>query len=290
MPEWLGQAAGGAIGGAINTGLGLLLEDHNDRRQLEQHADLGRQQMGFDMEKMRYQNKMAKEMWDATNVGAQVGHLKDAGMSVGLAYNGSGAGGTTAGGGSGGNINTGDAPKGGGEIMGLQLMNAQKGLLEAQTRKADADAKKTAGPDTRLTTAQGGLAEIQASLAADTYEDTQNKIKGEAQKLLGQGRQEASKGQEMHETEETRISIKEAELVGISLANELKREGIKQTQEQVNALIESVKQKWAEVGVKKDKLKLDQFINDVATSTRLTVETASKVITSLFGKTLPKTK
>ena len=35
------------------------------------------------------------KMWDDTNIGAQVKHLKDAGMSISAAYGGSGGSGTT---------------------------------------------------------------------------------------------------------------------------------------------------------------------------------------------------
>ena len=89
------------------------------------------------------------EMWNATNVEAQIEHMKNAGMSISAMYGGSGGGGTTAGSGGGSApIATAD-----GEVqrqaMGLQLgkQAAELALLQAQTKKTEVEAENIAGVD-----------------------------------------------------------------------------------------------------------------------------------------------
>ena len=192
-------------------------------------------------------------------------------------YGNAGAGGTTQGGGS-ANVSGGSAPMGGQEIMGLQLMGAQKALIEAQTRKAEAEADKTAGVDTDLTKAQERMQRMQAQMFYDTYENTYSKMLSEAEKAGSEARMAAQTADVGEATMDERIKMVEGELIAIGIANELRKAEKELTQEQIKATIEAVKQKWEEVGVAKGKLKLDQFVKDVADSTKLTVETASKIV------------
>ena len=136
MPIPFGMIAANAIGTATNTGLGLLLQKQQDKRQLEQQGKLGQQQLGLNIAQMQAQKELDLEMWEKTNFKAQRDQMEMAGLSPGLIYGQSGAGGATTGG-SGGNVSAPSAPAGGGEILGLQLLNAQKGLIEAQTKKTE---------------------------------------------------------------------------------------------------------------------------------------------------------
>lgn len=65
------------------------------------------------------------------------------------------------------------------------------------------------------------------------------------------------------------------------MANELKGEQINLTQAQTDAMIASIAQKWKDLELKEGKLNLDKFVNDVANSTRLTVDTVGKVVNAL---------
>ena len=89
------------------------------------------------------------EMWNATNVGAQIEHMKNAGMSISAMYGGSGGGGTTAGSG-GGNapIATADGETAR-QAMGLQIgrQAAEIALLQAQTKKTEVEAENIEGVD-----------------------------------------------------------------------------------------------------------------------------------------------
>ena len=72
MPGLLSSIAGQAAGAAINTGMGLLLEGHNDRRQLEQQRKLSQQQADIDYMQLKRQNELALQMWKDTNYTGQV--------------------------------------------------------------------------------------------------------------------------------------------------------------------------------------------------------------------------
>ena len=261
----------------VNTGLGLALESHNDKRQLKQQEKLNRLGIEGTKELQKYGQGLALDTWEKTNYPAQVEQLKEAGLSTGLMYGGGGAGGTTQGG-SGGSVSGGEAPKGGQEILGLQLMGAQKNLLEAQTEKTKTETENIGGVERNLTEQKGRMAAIEASLLEDSYENTLQKIQAEAIKLQGEARSATTKGEVDYETANTSVKLKEAELIGLGIANEQRRVQTELTQEQIKATIEAVKQKWAEVEISRDRLKLDQFVKDVADSTKLTVETVSRII------------
>lgn len=140
---------------AINTGFGLLLEKHNDKRQIKQQEKLQNLQIAGNKEMIDYQKLKDYEMWEKTNYKEQVKQLEKAGLNAALLYGMSGGGGVTTGG-SGGGVSGGTAPTGGGEVLGasgmgiqLGMMKAQKDLIEAQTEKTKAETVKTAGVDTK---------------------------------------------------------------------------------------------------------------------------------------------
>lgn len=147
---------------AAGVGMGLLLEGHNDRRQLRQEKALQEQQIYGAQKLTDYQYKKQLEMWEATNYAAQVEQLEKAGLNAGLLYGMGGGGGATTGSGGGGAPSKGNAPAGGGEVMGMMqmsLMDAQRKVLETQAELNQAEADKKRGVDT---------ANVQA--------DTENKI------------------------------------------------------------------------------------------------------------------
>ena len=129
--------------------------------------------------------------------------LKKAGLSPALQYGGSGGGGATTGGGS-GSVAAAKAPSGGGEVMGLQMMDAQRRLIEAQTQNVLADTAKKTGVDTqevemrikdiaqgignkqaaaRLTGLQADLAEVELMIEQGTAQDAQDTIRYIARKM-----------------------------------------------------------------------------------------------------------
>lgn len=272
-----------AAGGLVNTALGLMLEKHNDERQLRQQNKLSQLQIGFDKEMTDYQQKKQLEMWEATNYAAQKAQMKAAGLSPGLMYGMGGAGGATVGGGA-AHTGGGQAPAGGGEIMGLQLMGAQKKLIEAQTKKTEAETTKTAGPDTELATANARIAKYEGQMKHDTYEEVFSAIRADAQKSEEEWRKAAAEGKIAEETAQTRIDAAKADLAGIGIANELRKSQKELTDAEITETINRIAQKWEEIEVQKGRLQLEKWVRDVSDSTKLAVETVAKVAGAVLSK------
>jgi len=272
MPGWLGQIGMQAASGAVDAGLGLLLEGHNDKRQLRQQDALNKQQLQIDYAKMDAQQRLGLEMWNKTNIGAQKEHIEKAGMNPAMMYAMGGAGGsaTTAGGSGGGSVSASKAPTGGGEILGMQMIQAQRQLIEAQTQKTVAETSKIGGVDTklgetqiqsltqgiqnqkaveRLTQIQGNIAGIEQELKTDSYEDVLNTIRYTWRKTVREI-EGLTIGNEINEaTKDEKIKMVEGELVGLGLANELKREQIQMTDQQTKKMVQDIAQGWKELNI-----------------------------------------
>lgn len=159
MPFNFEQLANTATGGII----GLALADYNDQRQYDQQQRLQALQIAGQKDMTRFQMQQQLDMWNKTNYGAQVEHLKKAGLNPALLYGKGGAGGATTGSAT-GSVQGANAPTGGREIqdlmqMGLQtqMMQAQIELAKTQAEKNKAEATKISGVDTEATTAQTAL-------------------------------------------------------------------------------------------------------------------------------------
>lgn len=155
------------IGDVAGAGLGLLLEGHNDRRQMRQQERMQELQIAGQKEMGKYNQQLAMDMWNKTNYEAQRKHIEAAGLNVGLMYGTAGQGGTTQT--PTGNVGGGSAEGQKGEIgMGLQLglqaamQEAQIKLTEAQTKKTEVETAKTAGVDTQKTGQEAKNLEIQS--------------------------------------------------------------------------------------------------------------------------------
>lgn len=137
------------------TGLGLLLQKGQDKRQIRQQQQLTDMQLAAmkDMGKFNLDRQM--ELWEKTNYPAQMEMLKQAGLNPGLLYGMGGAGGgttaATAGSAGGGTAagHSGEAIAMGQTAAQLGLMRAQKENIEASTQKLKAETTKTAGVDTQ---------------------------------------------------------------------------------------------------------------------------------------------
>lgn len=331
------------IGQAINAGMGLLLQGHNDRRQVRQEGRLLEQQLGFDFRKMDKQAEIQEELWKKTNYPAQVEQIEKAGLNAGLFYGMSGAGGAIAGAGGAG-VAGGKAPQGGSEILGMTMQQAQLDLMEAQADKTEAEAEKIAGVDTkeaetrianltqgienqrvnaRLGRIQGDIAEIEKEIKDGSFDDAMDMIRYNAkQARIAAGLMENDKNIS-DETIEAKIATVHGELIGLGLANELKKLDASLTQEQIKKTAADVSQGWKKLGIdernsvinalnaktaqknadtnvrnyiekvrqtdydyetKQDLLRLQEFIQDVPESTKLTVGTLGNLFRSVMQR------
>lgn len=128
----------------IGAGMGLIGMVGQNARARKQH--------GRTKELMDIQNKnqhglnkqgadLQMDMWNKTNYGAQMKHLKDAGLNASLMYGNSGGGGTTAGSQTGGNAGLGQAhaPMDIGNALQAGMMSAEIALKKSQARNLDSD-------------------------------------------------------------------------------------------------------------------------------------------------------
>ena len=177
LPGIISNAAGGI--------LGMMLGKQNDQRQLEQQQQLQNMQEAGNMRMADYSFKKQLEMWHATNYQAQVKELKAAGLNPALLYGGGGGGGTTAGSAGAGSVSAGQAPHGGGEVLGMMQVAQQQqqlALIEAQKKNIEANTNKT-----NQETANMGSNGIDTQVKLNQIETLKQQVKnGKAQEALTQ--------------------------------------------------------------------------------------------------------
>lgn len=173
-------------------------------------------------------------------------------------------------------VNAEGAPRGGNEVMGLQLMGAQRALIEAQTENVQADTEKKKGVDTELTRQQGRLQHIIADLHAMTNEEAASQMQARTKILWEEAK--AANGMV-----NAALKQKQAEAIGAELANELRKVQTDMTEEQMKAIAVELAQKWKDLEIKEGYLNLEKFIHDVKDSTKLTVETITKAAQMIGG-------
>lgn len=251
--------------GAAGAGLGLILGEYNDQRQLEQQKKLQDQQIEGQKEMSDYQQGQQFDMWNKTNYGAQKAHMEAAGLNPALMYGMGGSGGATTGSASGSGVGGANASQGGGgEIgMGIQMamMEAQKRVLETQADKNAAEAEATKGVRTENVAAdtankglQGAglkienqLKQVALSVANRTVEAQVMAVEEAANKLMHEANLAGTKQVINEETWKEQVSKIKQEAIGAFLSNTQTKEGIKLTQAQTNRIAVELEQKWKDL-------------------------------------------
>ena len=261
-------------GGLIGPALGLALEKHNDKRQINQQQKLQDMQQQGQMEMGNFNYQKQLDMWKATSYPGQIEQMKKAGINPGLVYGMGGGGGATTGQASGG-VSGASAQGQSGELLagtGMAMqMRAQNELLKAQKENIEADTvnKKAGAGKTVAETANVPLAG--ENIKADTANREQNtavqKAEEELKKLeesyqkqtltdrVGKLGYETAKAGNESEIKANELTISgqtvteeidriKAEAVGAALKN-------KMTTTQTAAITEGVAQGWKEIEIKK---------------------------------------
>lgn len=305
------QAAQGILG----AGMGMILGEQADKRQIAQQRKLQDMQIQGQMEMMDYGQEKQLQMWEKTNYKAQMEQLRKAGLNPGLLYGMGGGGGATAQA-AGGNVSGGNAPVGGGEPthmaqvgmgLNLQLLEAQKENIQANTNKTNVEAEKIGGVDTGLTRTQimsltAGVDEIRARTALAEMEA---KLKGWEEQLKGRTIEDSVRAigwmaeqadqrlaQMRFETnisEETwndKVKMVKAELMGIWLRNALTRQATTESksrvavnEQQIKNMANDIVQRGMEwetrqqgANTQQRAQSYDEFINDMQKSTGIPID------------------
>lgn len=165
MPPILGMLGAAALSG----GMGMLSADQQNktnRSNMEWSEDAQNRLADRQMDRQL-------QMWKKTGIAGQKAELEKAGMNAALLYGGGGSGGQSQSVGGA----TPSAPQGSGAAnpqleqsigMGMQMANLK--LMEAQTKKTEAEAEKIAGVDTASAT---------ADVTAKQFQNAINKLVGE---------------------------------------------------------------------------------------------------------------
>ena len=246
------NAGMGALGSAGSSGMGgimgLMFGKSQDRRERQQAKKIGAINLGFSKDMADYNQQLGLDFWNETNVGAQIQHLKNANLSTGLMYGGSGAGGSTQS--QGGNVSGGSATRGQEGIMGMQIgleMQRQKAEIEnikAQTKKSEAEADYTSGVRTEIGHAQlaqiaekiesenlkqiilgfdGEISKYESLVAKGTYQAEIEKAWTDLDKLTAEVKSAVARAEVDKETAAELIKQAALETSAIDLENQLRR-------------------------------------------------------------------
>jgi hypothetical protein len=207
--------------------LGMITGDRRENRQYHNNKKL----MGIQMENQKKLNEQAQQLqmrtWEQTNYPAQMKMLKEAGLNPGLLYGKGGQGGTTGSVG-GGTASSGSVQQGKGMDIGtavqVGLMNAQKEKIEAETDNIKAQ-KETE-------TQRGGLVMQQAIKTAEEIVNI-NRLNE-----IGEN------------TKQDEIKYKQQKAIKEALENDLLKQKVTKTEEEINQIVNSIYRDWVNTGIK----------------------------------------
>lgn len=219
-------------------------------------------------------HELQKSMWDYTNYGNQMKHIKEAGLNPGLMYGMSGGGGTTAGSQSGGSAGGGSYKHAPYMDMSALMMGAQIQNLKANTDKTDAEAdnikeqtENEAGgvrdqlsanvanleAKTELMQAQKQLTDVLKNKTDKEIKEIDEKINELKQKIISlETQNKIDKA-----TADDKIKIVNYQVTEAGLNNMLKRSQITLTNKEVTALVRRVQMENERLGIEKRKYKLE---------------------------------
>lgn len=271
-------AGAGIIGAGISIGKQIFgkTTDQKDKEQIAQQGRLQGLQISGEKELADYQRQLQMETWHDTNAAAQVEEYKKAGLSPGLMYQQSGAGGQL---GSGmaamptGATASDEASRSNAETnqngMGLQAAMAmsQLALMNAQTEKTTAEADKIKGADTQKTqqdTATSKSSQALIDLQSKSQQTLNFYQSGKEQagldKLQSDAAEADSKAQQAFynkeitaQTYKDQITQIKQEAINTAIQGNALAQGIQVDKSKVQEIAASINQKWQEISTQQVK-------------------------------------
>lgn len=234
-------AAGAVVGGLTTIGGWLGVgQKRADNRQVDQQKRLNEVNANTAKEMADYEQKLKYDMWDKTNMSAQLQQAKKAGVSKAAAIGGSGGGTQGAsvgsvGGGSAADAASTQQASNSQSALGLQTV-AQLGLLKAQKENIEADTENKKAE----ATGKG----IDNEVKGDTREDSKDLVREAARKLFHEANTEGINQTVGENTAKAREDKAIAEAVGAGLDNEVKKGTIKLNAEQIKEIKAKIAQGW----------------------------------------------
>lgn len=273
MSDFLDIATGGGMG-LVGDVLGMVGQNAREKRAVRNQMELNKQGQ-----------KLGMKTWYDTNYGAQMDEMKKAGLSPGLMYGKGGAGGATVASPSGGSAPS-PQPMEIGSAMNNALMMSQKGLMEAQAKKADAEADNLRGtPGTKgeseivvnqakalnltegakteeakrgLMRAQTRVQDWTSEMQGATFQDVADSAKWSARSARATYKQEAVKANVSMGTQETQIKQINATYLNTMLDSKLKESNIELNEGKRAMMVDMVTQGQEKVNQGQQKIDLEQ--------------------------------
>ena len=218
---------------AIAPLVGMMSDAFNSNRQAHQNREMQWRQFNYQKALNEQGAKLGRDTWDYTNYENTVKHMRNAGLSVGMMYGGSGAGGATTSTPSGGGASSASVGMAGsGASAGIGAM-AQLGLMEAQKKNIEADtASKVADlpvkeKEALLKGSQKANLDVDTSFKLDTIND-----------------------RELQE---------QAKAVQGFIENDLLEQNIKTQKAQIEQKAEEIAQGWRALDQKDREIAIDKF-------------------------------
>lgn len=277
------ESIAGTIQDGVYNNIGMLYNDLSARRSQKWQKELMDIQFKNQQQLDTLGQQLQLDTWEKTNYPAQVSMLKEAGLNPALLYAKGGPGGTT-GSQTGGSSASGSAPTTAPnhflDMSQNLLLSAQVELMKAEANKANADADKTRGVDTKEAesriakliqettneTLKAKLIELETDIAEIEKANRDYKLNAEINYIIENVNNLHLENSITTEAFDSIVSEIKAKSIGQTIENELTQAKVNLTQMERQQIITSLTQKWTELGIKgreldlqSDNIKINKF-------------------------------